>query len=178
MMICVAVVAINWYSAREKRDKIYCTFRRRNKQKIAKWVSMKDTHVVFDHMQFNVVSRCVTFQYFTGGLFGWLNPMFVATLDYDASNEDPFNPDDLSESRIITPRVRKTINNEDRMAAFARGVNIQAGKKKGGIADLLPWIAVLGLVIVGFFVYQDHQNQQILISQMQQIQATLKSIVK
>ncbi len=178
MMIAVAIVAINWWSARSKRDKIYCTLRRSNRQKITRWIKQTDDKVQFGKYEFNVVSKCVTWQWLTGGLFGWLNPMFIPTLDYDMRNEDPLDPDDLTNDRVISPRARKLMNNEEDFTSFARGVQTQSGKKKSGFTEFLPWIAIIGVAIIGFFFYQDHQSNVAMFNQIQQIQATLKSIVK
>jgi hypothetical protein len=104
--------------------------------------------------------------------------MRVPTLDYDESNEDPFNPDEMTDTHVISPRVRKQINNRDRMGAFAAGIAAQSGKKKGGITDFLPWIAILGVALIAFMWYQDHNSNVALFNQVQQIQATLKSLVK
>ncbi len=178
MVFCLAFLGLHWWELQSKRDKIYCTLRRNNKTKIHKWAKIEDEHVIMVGLQFNIVERFIVLDWFRGGFTGWLFPMRVPTLDYDESNEDPFNPDDMADTHVISPRVRKQINNRDRMGAFAAGIAAQSGKKKGGIVDFLPWIAILGVALVAFMWYNDHNANQALFNQVQQIQATLKSLVK
>jgi len=178
-VLAVAVLVMNWFTARDKRDKILCTFRSASRQKQTKWAKIDDIYVRFNHMRFVIIEKCLTYQWYTGGLFGWLNPMRVPTLDYDESSEYPLNPDNLEDTHVITPRTRDLINNRERYGAFAQGINKEVGKKgMGGLTSFIPWIALLAVVVIGFMFYQDHQSNVALFNQVQQIQATLKSLVK
>ena len=178
MLLCIAILGIHWWEVQSKRDKIYCTLRRSNKTKVHKWAKIEDDHIVIAGLQFNIVERFVVYEWFKGGLLGWLFPTRVPALDYDESSEDPFNPDDMTDAHVISPRVRRQINNRGRMGAFAAGVAAQSGKKKSGIVEFLPWLAIIAVAGVAFMLYQDHQSNVALFNQVQQIQATLKSIVK
>ncbi len=159
-----------WYSTSSKRNKILCTFRRVNKQKIEKWVKMESRYVIFDNGKYDVLSDRIVYQWYNRGMFGQFFPTMVATLDYSWYSRFPHDPDDFK-NVSITPEVRKVFTKEEDMKAFGHGIQNQAGKKKGGIEGMLPWIAILLVGLLAFFWYQDHQMMKV-------IENTLRAMIK
>ncbi len=159
-----------WYSTSSKRNKILCTFRRVNKQKIEKWVRMESRYVIFDNGKYDILSNRIVYQWYTRGMFGAFFPTMVATLDYSHTCRWPLDPDTLKYTSV-TPEVRKVFTKEEDMKAFGHGIQNQAGKKKGGIEGMLPWIAILLIGLLAFFWYQDHQM-------IKMIENTLRAMIK
>lgn len=142
------------YATQKLRNKILCTFRRVNKTKVEKFVTMQDRYVVFDGGKYDIVPSSITFQWYNRGIHQFA-PTWVATLDFTHESRWPLNPNTFNPS-IDSPRVRKNLNKEEDFNAFGRGVNAQVDKKKQGLQKWLPWI-VGGVAIMLIYIYFNGQ---------------------
>jgi hypothetical protein len=161
-----------------KRNKMFATFRRVNKQRISKWVKLDDDFIIFDGKKYDVVPDCLCPQFYSPGLFKMFGlGIWIMSADYSWYRSAPHDPNAWG-ATVISPAVRKVINNADRMRAFARGIQAQTGAKKSGLAGYLPYIAVGIVLLVAVWVYNNNQvlaaNQTALASHL----ATLENLVK
>jgi hypothetical protein len=174
VITAMLIVGMAWYSNSSKRNKIYCTFRRVNKTKIAKLVRMTSRFVIFDGGKYDVIPSCITFEWWDKGLIGMLFPQWVATLDFTSGYRYPHDPNTLKPI-IVSAEVRKAMNKEEWVKSYAKGFTPPSSKKQGMIQSYLPFIAIFGLVLLAFWAYTNFQG---ISHTLAAIQNTLKAITK
>lgn len=158
VIMAIAVLVMAWYANSSKRNKILCTFRRVNKTKIARWVKMQDTHVVFDGGKYDIIPSRISFQWYQVGFIHMLFPQWVATLDYTYGKRAPLNPNTMNYD-WDNPQLRKAINISDMMKSYFSTANpAPSAKKQGWLMQYLPWITVGLIVIMGFYFYMQMQG--------------------
>ena len=163
-----------WYANTSKRNKILCRYRRINKTLIARFVKMQSRYVVFDGKRHDIVPSCVVFQWYTGGIIHMLFPQWVSTLDFTHESRWPLDPNTLKPV-IISPDVRASMNKEEWVKSYAKGFTPPGSKKDSILKEYAPWIAILLVVLVGFYLYN---NMAALANQMAIIQNNLNAITK
>jgi hypothetical protein len=67
-IMAIVLVVAAWYANSNKRNKIYCTFRRVNKTKIEKFVKMNSRFVIFDGGKYDILTNRITFIWWDKGL--------------------------------------------------------------------------------------------------------------
>ncbi len=170
------------YDLVSKRNRMFCTFRRVNKQRISKWVKLDDDYVIFDGKKYDVVPDCLCPQFYSPGLFKFFGfGIWIMSADYSWYRAAPHDPNDWN-ATVISPAVRKVINNSDRMRAFARGIQAQTGVKKGGLMGYLPLIAIGAVLLIAVWVYNSNQvvaaNQNAFGAHLATIENALKAMGK
>lgn len=153
------ILVMAWYANTSKRNKILCTFRRVNKTKIVKFVKMSSRYVIFDNGKYDIIPSRITFQWYTGGIIHMLFPQWVATLDYSYSSRFPHDPNNLAITSE-TPAVRKALNKEEWVESYYKGAkpSSTSSKKIGLLTQYLPWIAIVLVLLVAVFVYNNVAN--------------------
>ena len=174
MIMMVAVVFIAWYANSSKRNKILCTFRRVNKTKIVRFVKMSDRYVIFDKKKYDIIPSRITFQWYTAGLVHMLFPQWVATLDFTDGKRLPLDSNAMNYD-WDNPEVRNSLNIAELIKSYFSTANPQKEKKPDFISKYLPWIAVIGVVAVGFWMYT---NMQSLGNHLAAMQNTLNALTK
>ncbi len=158
MVTAIALIVMAWYANTSKRDKILCTFRRVNKTKIVKWVKMKNKFVIFDDGKYDIIPSRITFQWYTGGLIHMLFPQWVATLDYSYTSRFPHDPNNMAIT-AESPETRKALNKQEWVTSYYRGAEPKAGKTKVSLIEkYLPWVAIVLVVVVAFYLYNSQQT--------------------
>jgi len=100
---------------------------------------------------------------------------WVMTADYSYLSEDPYDPK-TGKLMIISPEVRRSMNNESRMGSFSRGIEKQAGKKQGLLGGGYLGLLIIGGVILAFFYL--YSQQQTMGAHLIAIENALKVIGK
>jgi len=173
VMMCV-LVGFAWYANSSKRNKIHCTFRRINKTKVAKFVKMSSRYVSFDGKLYDIIPSCITFQWWDKGLVHMLFPQWVATLDFIHNSRFPIDPE-TGKPAVISPEVRKAMNKEEWVKSYAKGFTPPSNKKQGMLQQYLPWISIILVVMVGFYLYT---NMQALSQSIAALDNALRAIAK
>ncbi len=148
-----------WYAINNLKNKCLCTYRRRSKQRLEKYIPLRAEGVVFEGKRFEIVPDRAGLQWKTIlGLFG----TWVITYDFSWYYRYPHNPNDFA-NVWDSPELRHNINLEERMRAFAKGYpSMATGKKASVLQQYLPWIAILAVVIIGVMVYNQSQHINLL----------------
>ena len=165
LVMLLVVVGMAWYANSSKRNKIYCCFTRINRTSIHKFVKMTSRYVVFDGKRYDIVSRCVVFDWWDKGLVHMLFPQWVATMNFTYANRWPIDPS-TGEFVIISPEVRNAMNKEEWVKSYARGFTPPSAKKQTAFQQYLPWVAILLVVMVGMYFYTNMQALGVNIADM------------
>jgi hypothetical protein len=152
------LVFMAWYSNNSKRDKILCRFRRVNKTLIAKWVKAKSRYVIFDGGKYDIITSRIVLQWYTAGIVHMLFPQWVATLDFSYNSRFPHDPNNLK-NNAETPETRNALNKEEWVKSYYRGATpVQSNRKKSIMEQYAPYIAILLVVLVAFYFYNQFQG--------------------
>lgn len=169
VLMAIAILAMAWYANTSKRNKILCTFRRVNKTKIVRFVSMQDEFIIFDKKKYDIIPSRITFQWYTGGLIHMIFPQWIATLDYTYGKRLPLDPNKMNYD-WDNPATRKAINISEIVKSYFNTANPSPStKKQSMLLQYLPWIAILLVAVIGFYLYNNMQgiSEQMAIMQNQ-----------
>ncbi len=149
MLLLVCVYAS--MSARGLKDKIWCTFRRRDRTKLEKWAKQNQGDVVFAGGKYHIDPSRTTLMLWTKGIHFFL-PIWIRSLDFRHDSPNALNPDTFDNS--FTPEDRVDLDTRDEIKAFNQG-NTQntAKQKKGLLENLFPILVIVGFIIVGYMLY-------------------------
>lgn len=167
VMLTAALIGfMAWYANASKRDKILCTFRRVNKTQIRKFVKMTSRYVLFDKHRYDIVPSCCTQLWYQSGMIHMIFPQWVQTLDFTHESRLPLDPNTLKPV-IISPEVRAAMNKEEWVKSYAKGFQPPNSKKQSMLQGYLPWVAIILVVLVGFWLYNNMSglSQQVAILQ-------------
>lgn len=173
VIMALCLVGMAWWANASKRNKIYCTYRRINKTKVARFVKMSSRYIIFEGSKFDIIPSCITFVWWDKGIH-MLFPQWVATLDYSYNSRFPIDPNTL-EPAIISPEVRAVMNKEEWTKSYAKGFTPPTAKKQSMLQQYLPLISVVLIVLVGFYLYT---NMQGLANEIATMKNTLQSITR
>jgi hypothetical protein len=136
---------------------------------------MQRRFVIFDDGKYDIIPSRITFEWYTSGFVHWLFPQWVATLDYSYSSRFPHDPNELQVT-AETPATRKALNKEEWVESYYKGAKPSTPSKKSAVfVQYLPWVAIVLVVIVAFYLYN---NMQGLANQMSIMQNTLNTITR
>jgi hypothetical protein len=153
-LIVVMLFVAAWYSTNSKRNKIYCFYRGRDNTIQARWVNLTDSFVLFPpNKKFRVLPERMTSFWYKGGVHFFF-PTKVNSLEYSWQSIYPVDPHNY-QNTWVTPEVYKIHNTENAFSSYGKGFAPQSGKKQGMIMQYLPIIAIVLIVILGFWVYSN-----------------------
>jgi len=155
-IIVIMLFVAAWYSTNSKRNKIYCFYRGRDKTIEARWINLNDSYVIFRNKKFRVDTRRITSFWYKGGIHFFF-PTKVNSLEYYWNSIYPSNPDDY-QNTWLTPENHKLANLENAFQSYSKGFAPPTGKKQGMIMQYLPLIAIVLVVIVGFWAFSNFNN--------------------
>lgn len=141
------------YSAHMLKDRIYCTFRRKDKTRIEKWAKANQSRIDFDNGWYYLNPRRTTLTLVTKGIHAII-PIWARCLDFRHDSSQALDPDTFTNA-WESPEARKALNKEEDIRAYQQG-NLQAiqGKqKKGMLEQFMPLLVVVGFLIVGYMVW-------------------------
>lgn len=157
IIMLIVVVGMAWYANWSKRNKIYCRFIRINKTTVQKFVKMTSRYVIFDNKRYDIVSKCIVFDWWDKGLIHMLFPQWVASLEFIYDKRFPIDPE-TGEAVIITPEVRNAMNKEEWVKSYAKNFTPPSTKKETTLQQYLPWITIGLVALIGFYVYSNMQS--------------------
>jgi len=156
-IIIVLFILIIWYISQTKfKNKMLCTFRRPNKQKIKKWVPLFNKTVVFDRGKYGIDRylcnpKAITLEWYTAGINKFF-PVLIPTLDFRWDTPFPLDPETF-EPTWLSPEAFEAAWQEHQHVAFAKSAASQTGKKSRFPEWLFPLVIVAAIAMLGFFMY-------------------------
>lgn len=173
-VMAVILLFLAWYNNSSKRNKIYCSFTRRNRTKIHKWVKMTDRFIMFEKGKYHIIPTCIVLEWWDKGLLGMIFPQNVATMDFTHGSAYPIDPNTLRPV-VLSPEAMGAMNKEEWAKSYFKNFSQQPTKKQSMLQQYLPYIAIILVVLVGFYLYS---NMQAISANMIQMQNAIKSITK
>jgi hypothetical protein len=153
-IVVIGVIYASYCSYRAK-NKVYCTFTRRDKTTGHKWIKAKNgERIEFDGGWYYVVMGCITTEALDSG-FNMIFPTMVRRLDFTWKSSYPKDPA-TGEPLPETPEMRKNLNKREDIEALNKGTQQAFGKGKIGLmgGGLLPIMLVIGLAASLYLIFQ------------------------
>ncbi len=156
--LAIVVLVVTVFSMGRMGNKALVIYRRSNRQRIEEFVPIGAERLMFEGMELELLPQRATLQWYNKGILGMLKlGVWVVAYDFSWNSKFPHDPNNF-ENVSVTPAIAKLYNRQSGMRAFAAGVQSQMGQKQSKIKELLPWIAILAVGVVGFMVYQQGQH--------------------
>lgn len=150
----VLLVGYVFFEQIQKKNQVYCSFRRPNRTKIEKWVKLHSKYVIFEGGKYRVNPKKITLLWWNRGILGMFGVGFwVPSLDYRWDTDQPLDPDTF-ETTWDTPEVRNMLGSEEDYKDFAKGAPPAGAKKEGVFQRFLPWIMLAILLVLALWIYQ------------------------
>lgn len=152
MIIAVVIlfVAFGIYQSYSLKDKVYCTFIRRDRTEINKYAKIKQGRIDFDNSWYNIDPRRVTLKLVWCGII----PTHVKCLRYKFDSNMPLDPTNWNND-YDNPQDRKALDKTEDLTAFLTANKQSIAKapgKKSFLESLLPVLTIGGFVILGYFI--------------------------
>ena len=156
-LIVVIAVGVFYaaYTSHRAKNKVYCTFTRRDKTTGHKWAKAKNgERIEFAGGWYYIDMECVTTEALDSG-FNMIFPTMVRRLFFRCGNKYPLNPK-TGKDDWETPEARKNLNKREDIEALELGSRkaLGAGKVSMFGGGLLPIILIVGLIAVIYFIFQ------------------------
>lgn len=169
----LGVVLFQVYEVFDKRNKIWCGFRRRDRTKIEKWAKDNQGRIDFDGGWYHVEPNRAML------MMKWLPlPMYVRCLDFRFDSSRALHPDTFD--NVYTPEERKRLDASDDIAAYEKGGQEALSiKSKKGIMGTLPLIiGLIAVVIIGYMLYTQQHKIDMLGAGQNMIQGQMGQILQ
>ena len=154
LIIGVIVIFIGYsiFQVWSLKDKVYCTFIRRDTTEINKYEKIKSAKITFDNAYYNIVPDRVTLKLVWCGII----PTWVKCLKFKWDSNMPINPKDWNNT-YDKPEDRKALNRTEAIQSLNRkqeGILTGKGGKQGMLEKLMPVLVIAGFLILGWITYQ------------------------
>lgn len=156
LIMAMILVLMAWWANSSKRNKIYCSFIRENKTSLHKFVRMTSRYIFFDGKRYNIIPKCIVFDWWDKGLVHMLFPQWVATLGFTYASDMPNDPE-TNQPVLLSPEVRKLMNKEEMFREYNKTLSSPNPKKQTFIQQYLPWAAVIMVLLVAVYFYTNMQ---------------------
>lgn len=153
IVFLVLILGYGIFSVYMLKDKVYCTFRRKDRVVINKVVNIKSGRVVFSNCWYDLDPRRTTQKIVWMGII----PTWVRCLDFREDSRYPLDPETFNND-ADSPSDRAALDMTDDLRALLEtqkiAMNQKGSGKKGMLESLMPIILVAGILIVGYMCYQ------------------------
>ena len=156
MVMMMVVMVMAWWANFSKRSKIYCSFTREDRTSIHRFVKKISRYVVFDGRRYDILWKCVVFDWWDKGLVHMLFPQWVATLEFTYNSRWPIDKS-TGKPAVISPEVRQAMNKEEWVKSYAKGFTPPTAKKQTMVQQWLPWLSIGLVALLFFYVYSNNQ---------------------
>lgn len=156
-LILGTFVILTLFQVYSLSNKIFCTFRSKDKGKEEKFVSEKDGVVHFKNGTYEIDPRRITILKYKRGLMGFIGGLPVKSLDFTWSSRVPENPDDFT-ATWDTPEARKMADSKNDWQGMNSGIDVQVGKKQSFMGGWMLYVAIGIIVILAYFTYNNYTN--------------------
>lgn len=160
VVVCLFLVGLVWYSQQKFQHKMLCRFVMPHNVEIEKWVPIFSRYVVLKTKRgterYVIDARYIVMRLYEGGV-NKLFPVMVPTLEYNWTSENPIDRTTGEPSSWKTPDIAGAAWQGSQFAAFTKAIAAQVAKK--GLAGMLPYILIAGVVILAaIFLYSQIQG--------------------
>lgn len=173
-VMLLILIAFQSYSSLHYLNMIWCTFRRVDRTRVAKWAKVGQARIEFDGGWYQVEPGRITI-----GIKWMPLPMVVKCLDFRWDSSRALDPDTFDNS--YTPEARKQLDKTDDIRALEQG-NQQAltarGGKQGFLQQYQPLMIMIGFLFVGWLLWQSKIQQDKLGFAMNVIQQALGQLLQ
>jgi hypothetical protein len=179
IVFLVLILGYGIFSVYMLKDKVYCTFRRKDRVVINKVVNIKSGRVVFSNCWYDLDPRRTTQKIVWMGII----PTWVRCLDFREDSRYPLDPETFNND-ADSPSDRAALDMTDDLRALLEtqkiAMNQKGSGKKGMLESLMPIIMICGFLIIGYFVYKEQamvnsigMQGNVTQSQIQDLQKTI-----
>lgn len=153
IVFLIFLVVYASYTANRAKNNIYCMFIRSDNTWINKWAKPKQRRIEFDNGWYYLNSKRMISRVLEDGIYK-IFPQKVHAQIFRWNSPNPMNPGDFTQT-WETPESRKNLSKEEDIRALSAGTAqaLGAKKKKGMLEGLMPIIAIVGVVIIGYLLY-------------------------
>jgi len=156
IVIIIMVLLAGIYGTYSKRNKVFCFYEGEDGTKEFKWMTDKDGWVIFRGHKHKIMPERMTTWWVKTGIH-MLFPTRVQFLSYTWESAWPRDPKNHNRT-VIDPRVRKIIDQSSMMESYFKTSSPTASKKQGLLEKYGVMIAIVIIVIIGVFVWQNTQS--------------------
>ncbi len=160
-IVILGVIYASYCSYRAK-NKIYCTFTRRDKTVGHRWIKVHKNgeRIEYGGGWYYVDSDCITTEALDSG-FNMIFPTMVRRLEFTWGHQLPINPK-TGLPIVQTPEMRKNLNKREDIEALELGSKQALSGKAAKVGLLgggwMPIIIIVGLLVVGYMEYQNQKR--------------------
>lgn len=167
------ILAYQVYSVYSVRSKIWCSFRRADRTKIERWAKKDQQRIEFDGGWYHVEPDRTTL------MIKWMPlPMWIRCLDFRHGSSRALHPDTFDSSMDDVERKRLDISDDIR--AYDEGSR-KAYEQKGKVGLLQQWLPIIlliGMLFIGYMVYQQQKRVDMLGLGQNVIESQLQKIIE
>ena len=170
LFFALVIVVYASYSAHQLKNKVYCTFVRRDKTVIEKWAKVGQGRIEFDGGWYYVNPRRVTLQFWDKGIHTII-PTRIQRMQFRWDSSQALDPETFSND-YEKPEERLQLDKTEDYRAYSEGNRAaltSAKQKKGMLDQLMPIIILGGFAIVGYMLYQNGHRMDMLGAQQNTI---------
>lgn len=172
MIIIIMVLLAGAYETRKKRGQVFCWFEGEDGTNEHKWVKEEDGYVIFRRKKYKIMTERMSTVWVKTGIH-MIFPTRAPSLSFVWYSEYPRDPRNYMRT-VINPSVRYVINLTEMVKSyFQTSSPTAATAKQKSLDKWLPYIALLLIVILGWYVFQ---NQQQISGWMSQIQNQINNL--
>lgn len=155
VIVLLFVIIYSSYSARSLKEKILCSFTRKDRTRILKWAKVNQGRIDFDGGWYDVEPSRTVQRLWESGIH-FIIPTWVRCSDYRFDSSRPLNPDTFENQ--YSPELRKQLDISDGVKGLEQGNREALISNKSGrqniLQQYLPIIVLGGFVIIGWFLWQ------------------------
>jgi hypothetical protein len=178
--IFVIVFIVIWgiYQIYTLKDKIHCTFIRKDRTSITKLAKVKADRIDFDNKWYNLdIKRTTLKMVWVGFIF----PTWVRCLIFRFDSNMPLDPADWSND-YDKPEDRKALNRSENIQSLMvnnKNSFIRGGSgKKSMLEQWIPLLTIVGFIALGYMLYQSQQKTDMLGQAINTVQSQLLEVMK
>ena len=153
IMLLLFIVIYSSYSAHSLKDKIRCTFRRRDRTRLERFAKAKQKRIDFDNGWYYINPKYTTLSLWSQGVHAII-PTWIRVLDFRHDSPEALNPDTFTNS-WESPEARKALNKEEDIRAYSAGnvASLAKSKPQGMLDRFFPIIVIGAVCAIGYMLY-------------------------
>lgn len=152
-LIVVVLFVYGYWETNRKRNKILVYYSGVDGTVEDKWVNEDSGNVVLRNKKFRIIKDRERSFWLRKGIHFFF-PTKVNCLFYSWYSEYPHDPNDYR-NVWVTPEVRKAINKAEWVESYYKGARPSSSKKQSTIMQWIPFVAILIVFILGFWVFNN-----------------------
>jgi hypothetical protein len=176
IFVIVFVVGFGIFQIFTLKDKIFCTFIRKDRTEINKYAKANQGRIDFDNSYYNIIPNRTTLKL----VWVFIFPTWIRCLKFKFDSNMPIDPTTWNND-YDNPADRKALDKtEDLRALFETQKNTLSSKngKKSFLEGLMPILTIAGFLIIGYLVWKQGQKSDQLGYAMNTVQSQFLDLMK